>query len=46
MGNRLKEKTALVFGAASIGPGWGNGRATAVAYAETGTNVYVLCRTL
>ena len=27
---RLKGKTAMVVGAGSIGPGWGNGKATAV----------------
>ena len=27
---RLKGKTAIVVGAGSIGPGWGNGKATAV----------------
>src|SRR4051794_16349395 len=27
--DRLKGKTALVVGAGSIGPGWGNGKATA-----------------
>ena len=31
MTHRLKDKVALVLGAGSIGPGWGNGKATAVA---------------
>ena len=31
---RLKGKTALVVGAGSIGPGWGNGKATAVTFAR------------
>jgi NAD(P)-dependent dehydrogenase (short-subunit alcohol dehydrogenase family) len=35
----LKGKTALVFGAGSIGPGWGNGKACAVAYARAGASV-------
>lgn len=39
MGTRLKDKVALVFGAGSIGPGWGNGKATAVAYAREGAKV-------
>jgi len=30
MGDRLKDKLALVSGAGSSGPGWGNGKATAV----------------
>src|SRR5476649_2247640 len=36
---RLKGKTALVVGAGSIGPGWGNGKATAVAFAREGAKV-------
>jgi NAD(P)-dependent dehydrogenase (short-subunit alcohol dehydrogenase family) len=39
MTDRLKDKIALVFGAGSIGPGWGNGKATAVAYAREGARV-------
>ena len=39
MADRLKGKVALVFGAGSIGPGWGNGKATAVAYAREGAKV-------
>ncbi len=39
MGKRLEDKVALVFGAGSIGPGWGNGKATAVAYAREGARV-------
>ncbi len=35
----LKGKTALVFGAGSIGPGWGNGKACAVTYARAGARV-------
>src|ERR1700737_1570153 len=33
---RLKGKTALVVGAGSIGPGWGNGKATAAPFAAEG----------
>jgi NAD(P)-dependent dehydrogenase (short-subunit alcohol dehydrogenase family) len=40
MGERLKGKVALVVGAGSIGPGWGNGKATAVAFAREGARVF------
>jgi NAD(P)-dependent dehydrogenase (short-subunit alcohol dehydrogenase family) len=36
MGDRLKDKVALVTGAGSSGPGWGNGKATAVLLAREG----------
>jgi NAD(P)-dependent dehydrogenase (short-subunit alcohol dehydrogenase family) len=36
---RLKDKVALVSGAGSIGPGWGNGKATAVLFAREGAKV-------
>lgn len=39
MVDRLKGKTAIVFGAGSSGPGWGNGKAAAVAYAREGAAV-------
>ncbi|QRM27273.1 SDR family NAD(P)-dependent oxidoreductase [Microvirga sp. VF16] len=39
MGERLKDKIAIVFGAGSSGPGWGNGKAAAVAYAREGASV-------
>jgi NAD(P)-dependent dehydrogenase (short-subunit alcohol dehydrogenase family) len=39
MPERLKGKVALVVGAGSIGPGWGNGKATAVAFAREGAKV-------
>ena len=39
MGDRLKDKVAIVTGAGSIGPGWGNGKATAVLYAREGAKV-------
>ena len=44
MTGRLKGKVAIVFGAGSIGPGWGNGKATAVAYAREGARVYAVDR--
>src|ERR1700675_4147054 len=37
---RLKGKTAMVVGAGSIGPGWGNGKATAVTFAREGAQVF------
>jgi NAD(P)-dependent dehydrogenase (short-subunit alcohol dehydrogenase family) len=40
MPERLKDKVALVVGAGSIGPGWGNGKATAVAFAREGAKVF------
>lgn len=36
---RLQGKIALVLGAGSSGPGWGNGKATAVAFARAGAKV-------
>jgi len=39
MPDRLKNKVAVVVGAGSIGPGWGNGKATAVAFAREGARV-------
>ena len=39
MSGRLAGKTALVFGAGSSGTGWGNGKATAVAFAREGAKV-------
>ncbi|MCR4519916.1 MULTISPECIES: SDR family NAD(P)-dependent oxidoreductase [Bosea] len=39
MADRLKGKIAIVFGAGSSGPGWGNGKAAAVAYAREGAGV-------
>ena len=39
MSDRLKDKVALVSGAGSSGPGWGNGKATAVVFAREGAKV-------
>ncbi len=39
MPQRLKDQVALVFGAGSSGPGWGNGKAAAVQYAREGAKV-------
>ena len=40
MVERLNGKIALVVGAGSIGPGWGNGKATAVAFAREGAKIF------
>lgn len=39
MTGRLAGKAAIVFGAGSSGPGWGNGKAAAVACAREGAAV-------
>ncbi|WP_342363977.1 glucose 1-dehydrogenase [Terrarubrum flagellatum] len=39
MSQRLQDRVAIVFGAGSSGPGWGNGKASAVAYAHAGARV-------
>jgi NAD(P)-dependent dehydrogenase (short-subunit alcohol dehydrogenase family) len=39
MAQRLHGKVALVTGAGSIGPGWGNGKAAAVLFAREGAKV-------
>lgn len=39
-GPRLAGKVALIFGAGSVAPGWGNGRASAVLFARHGAKVY------
>lgn len=40
MGNRLNGKVALVTGAGSVGPGFGNGKAVAVLFAREGAHVF------
>jgi NAD(P)-dependent dehydrogenase (short-subunit alcohol dehydrogenase family) len=42
--DRLKGKVAMVVGAGSIGPGWGNGKATAVTFAREGAQVFCVDR--
>jgi NAD(P)-dependent dehydrogenase (short-subunit alcohol dehydrogenase family) len=39
MAGRLQDKVALIVGAGSIGPGWGNGKATAVLFAREGAKI-------
>jgi NAD(P)-dependent dehydrogenase (short-subunit alcohol dehydrogenase family) len=42
MGSRLKDKVAIVTGAGSVGPGWGNGRAIAARFAEEGARIFAV----
>src|ERR1700753_1638614 len=42
--DRLKGRVAMVVGAGSIGPGWGNGKATAVTFAREGAQVFYVDR--
>ncbi len=44
MSGRMDGKVALITGAGSVGPGWGNGRATAVLFAREGARVVALDR--
>lgn len=44
MSGRLAGKVALIGGAGSVGPGWGNGRAAAVLFAREGATVYIVDR--
>lgn len=44
MAERVKDKVAIVTGAGSIGPGWGNGKAAAVLYAREGAKVLAVDR--
>ena len=39
MGTRLEGKVAVIVGAGCVGPGWGNGRATAFRFVEEGAHV-------
>jgi NAD(P)-dependent dehydrogenase (short-subunit alcohol dehydrogenase family) len=44
MGKRLEGKVAIVTGAGCVGPGWGNGRASAVRFAQEGARVFAVDR--
>lgn len=46
MTKRLEGKVAIVAGAGSIGPGWGNGKATATVFAREGAKVVCADRNL
>jgi len=41
---RLESRVALVFGAGSSGPGWGNGKAAAAVYAREGARIVAVDR--
>jgi len=42
MTGRLEGKIAIVTGAGCVGPGWGNGRATCVRFAEEGARIFAV----
>ncbi len=42
MSGRLQDRVALVTGAGCVGPGWGNGRAAAVRFAEEGAKIFAV----
>ena len=44
MSGRLQDRVAIVTGAGSVGPGWGNGRASAVRFAEEGARIFAVDR--
>ena len=39
---RLENKVAIITGAGCVGPGWGNGRAIAVRFAQEGAKVFAV----
>ena len=46
MTRRLHDRIAIVTGAGCVGPGWGNGRAIAVRFAEEGARIFAVDRDL
>lgn len=46
MTGRLQDRIAIVTGAGCVGPGWGNGRAIAVRFAEEGARIFAVDRDL
>lgn len=44
MSGRLEGKVAIITGAGCVGPGWGNGRAISVRFAEEGAKVFAVDR--
>src|SRR6202795_2315550 len=42
MTGRVEGKVALITGAGCVGPGWGNGRASAVLFAREGAKVFAV----
>ena len=43
---RLQDRVAIVTGAGSAGPGWGNGRAICVRFAEEGAKIFAVDRNI
>lgn len=46
MSGRLAGKIAIITGAGCVGPGWGNGRAACVRFAEEGAKIFAVDRNL
>ncbi|HEY1544874.1 MAG TPA: SDR family NAD(P)-dependent oxidoreductase [Xanthobacteraceae bacterium] len=46
MAGRLQGKVAIVSGAGCVGPGWGNGRAMAVIFAQEGAKIFAADKNL
>ena len=46
MNRRLEGKVAVISGAGSVGPGWGNGRAMAFRFAQEGARIFAVDRDL
>lgn len=44
MTGRLEGKVAIITGAGCVGPGWGNGRAAAVRFAQEGAKIFAVDR--
>ncbi len=44
MAGRLQGKSALIVGAGCVGPGWGNGRAACVLFAQEGAKIFAVDR--
>ncbi len=42
MAGRLQDRVAIITGAGCVGPGWGNGRAAAVRFAEEGAKIFAV----
>jgi NAD(P)-dependent dehydrogenase (short-subunit alcohol dehydrogenase family) len=42
MTGRLQDRVAIITGAGCVGPGWGNGRAAAVRFAEEGAKIFAV----
>jgi NAD(P)-dependent dehydrogenase (short-subunit alcohol dehydrogenase family) len=42
MSGRLQDKVTIVIGAGCVGPGWGNGRAVAVRFAQEGARIFAV----